>query len=89
MAANTSNSREGLVTDAQRIKQVGRGGLSGQAIRGKSTQIIRWIHEITNGQKPIIGVGGINSFETALEKIQAGADLLQIYTGLVYEGPGS
>ncbi|MDR8392747.1 quinone-dependent dihydroorotate dehydrogenase [Aliifodinibius sp. S!AR15-10] len=88
VATNTSNSREGLHTDANRLKEVGRGGLSGHAICARSTQIIRWISEITNGQKPIIGVGGINSFETALEKIRAGADLLQIYTGLVYEGPG-
>lgn len=88
VATNTSNSREGLQTGAKRLRQVGRGGLSGHAIAKRSTQIIRWIHEITNGQKPIIGVGGVNSFESALAKIRAGADLLQIYTGLIYEGPG-
>ncbi|MFH5832236.1 quinone-dependent dihydroorotate dehydrogenase [Halalkalibaculum sp. DA3122] len=88
VATNTSSSREGLQTDARRLREVGRGGLSGQAIAARSTQIIRWIHEITNGQKPIIGVGGVNSFESALAKIRAGADLLQIYTGLIYEGPG-
>ncbi len=88
IACNTSSSREGLHTNPERLKKVGRGGLSGQAIANQCTQVIRWIHEITNGQKPIIGVGGVNSFESALEKIRAGADLLQIYTGLVYEGPG-
>ncbi|MDX1636809.1 MAG: quinone-dependent dihydroorotate dehydrogenase [Balneolaceae bacterium] len=88
VATNTSSRREGLHTDPKRLKKIGRGGLSGQAIVRKSTQVIRWIHEITNGQKPIIGAGGINSFESALEKIRAGADLLQIYTGFIYEGPG-
>lgn len=88
VATNTSSRRDGLTTDPQTLKTIGEGGLSGKAIAAKSTSIIRWISEITNGRKPIIGVGGIHSFESALEKIKAGADLLQVYTGLVYEGPG-
>lgn len=87
VATNTSSQRKNLVSDSQRLKAIGKGGLSGKAIAEKSTRIIRWISEITKGQKPIIGVGGIHSFESALDKLQAGADLLQIYTGLVYEGP--
>lgn len=88
VATNTSSRREGLLTAPERLSRIGEGGLSGRAISIKSTKIIKWIHEMTNGQKPIIGVGGIDSFESALEKLQVGADLLQIYTGLVYEGPG-
>jgi len=88
IATNTSTRREGLLSDPKRISEIGEGGLSGRAISIKSTRIIKWIHEMTNGRKPIIGVGGIDSFESALEKLQVGADLLQIYTGLVYEGPG-
>lgn len=87
ISANTSSNRNGLNTPANRISDIGDGGLSGSAIRDKSTQMIRWIYEVTKGQKTIIGVGGIDSFESALEKLQAGADLLQVYTGLVYEGP--
>ncbi|MDX1618318.1 MAG: quinone-dependent dihydroorotate dehydrogenase [Balneolaceae bacterium] len=88
VATNTSSKREGLLTDPDRLNEIGAGGLSGRAISIKSTKIIKWIHEMTSGQKPIIGVGGIDSFESALEKLQVGADLLQIYTGLIYEGPG-
>jgi dihydroorotate dehydrogenase len=64
------------------------GGLSGAPLRARSTEIIRHIFKQTRGQLPIIGVGGICSVDDALEKISAGASLLQIYTGLVYEGPG-
>ncbi|HET8865827.1 MAG TPA: quinone-dependent dihydroorotate dehydrogenase [Gracilimonas sp.] len=88
MATNTSSSREGLRTDTTTLAEIGNGGLSGRAIQQKSTQVIKWIHQITEGKKPIIGVGGIDSPEAALDKIEAGADLLQIYTGLIYEGPG-
>jgi len=88
VACNTSSQREGLSTDQQTIAQIGKGGLSGRPIATKSIQIIKWISEATKGQKPIIGVGGIDSFDTALKMILAGADLLQVYTGLIYEGPG-
>ncbi|MGD8427268.1 MAG: quinone-dependent dihydroorotate dehydrogenase [Balneolaceae bacterium] len=88
VACNTSSQREGLQTDPDIINQIGKGGLSGRPITEKSLQIIKWIREATNGQKPIIGVGGIDSFDTALKMLLAGADLLQVYTGLIYEGPG-
>jgi dihydroorotate dehydrogenase len=69
------------------IKTIGRGGLSGKAIQKRSTEIIRKIHKETKGEKTIIGVGGISSGMDAIEKIKAGADLIQIYTSMVYEGP--
>lgn len=88
VACNTSSKREGLHTDKKTLEEIGRGGLSGRPIANKSVKIIQWISEATKGQKPIIGVGGIDSFETAHRMLLAGADLLQIYTGLLYEGPG-
>ena len=88
VATNTSSERENLVTSPSRLSRIGKGGLSGQAIRAKSTSMIEKISDYTNREKPIIGVGGVNSTEHAIEKLKAGADLLQIYTGLVYEGPG-
>ncbi|MGM0545548.1 MAG: quinone-dependent dihydroorotate dehydrogenase [Bacteroidota bacterium] len=87
VACNTSSSREGLQTEKAKIKGIGRGGLSGAPIAPKSVKIIQWISDATKGQKPIIGVGGIDSFNTALKMLLAGADLLQVYTGLIYEGP--
>ncbi len=88
VAVNTSTSREGLRTPKDVLDEIGAGGLSGRAIAGRSTRLIELIHEVTRGEKPIIGVGGIFSAEDALEKIRAGADLVQVYSGLVYEGPG-
>lgn len=88
VATNTSSYRENLMTSPSKLSRIGRGGLSGQAIRSKSTAMIEKISDYTNREKPIIGVGGISSAEHAIEKLKAGADLLQIYTGLVYEGPG-
>jgi dihydroorotate dehydrogenase len=88
VATNTSSKRNNLTTSASRIEKIGRGGLSGKAIAKKSTDMIRKIHALTKGEKVVIGVGGISSGEDAIEKLKAGADLLQIYTALVYEGPG-
>ncbi len=88
VATNTSSFRDGVTTSKDTLEQIGNGGLSGRAIAGKSTEMIGWISEMLNGKKPIIGVGGIDSVENAIEKIEAGANLLQIYTGLVYQGPG-
>ena len=92
IATNTTLQRDGLTT--QTIPQTGRppteeaGGLSGPPLRSKSTAIVRYIYRHTQGQLPIIGVGGIDSVEAAWEKIAAGASLVQLYTGLVYQGPG-
>ncbi len=88
MATNTSSSREDLKTPNNMLNEIGNGGLSGKAITDKSTQVVSWLKDILNDTKPIIGVGGIDSPESALDKISAGADLIQIYTGMVYEGPG-
>lgn len=88
VACNTSSSREGLKTDQMELEKIGQGGLSGRPIADQSVRIIQWISEATKGQKPIIGVGGVDCYKTAYRMLLAGADLLQIYTGLVYEGPG-
>ena len=70
------------------IKKIGNGGLSGGAIATKSTQIVAWLNEFLKESKPIVGVGGIDSLQAAIDKLNAGADLIQIYTGMVYKGPG-
>jgi len=88
VATNTSSKREGLITDTKTLDNIGSGGLSGKPIREKSTDIIRRIYNYTKGEKTVIGVGGIFTAEDAIEKFKAGADLIQIYTGMVYEGPG-
>lgn len=87
VATNTSSKRENLQTSASVLKEIGNGGLSGSAIKNKSTQVIKWLFEVLKGSKPIIGVGGIDSAEAALSKMEAGANLLQVYSGLVYKGP--
>jgi len=87
VATNTTIKREGLTTEKDRIERIGNGGLSGKPLKDKSTQIIRYINEKTKGKMPVIGVGGIMSPEDAIEKIEAGAVLVQLYTGFIYEGP--
>jgi dihydroorotate dehydrogenase len=87
IACNTSVSRAGLQTPKAIVESIGNGGLSGQPIKSKSTEVIRYLSKNSKNAFAIIGVGGIHSAEDALEKIQAGADLVQIYTGFVYEGP--
>ncbi|MBE9490816.1 MAG: quinone-dependent dihydroorotate dehydrogenase [Bacteroidetes bacterium] len=87
IATNTSVTREGLITSHKRLEAIGNGGLSGQPIKDRSTQIIKYLSTKSNKAFPIIGVGGIHSVNDALEKIEAGADLIQLYTGFIYEGP--
>ncbi|MCK5465812.1 MAG: quinone-dependent dihydroorotate dehydrogenase, partial [Bacteroidales bacterium] len=88
VATNTTITRDGLVTNPEKVLQIGPGGLSGKPIRERSTEIIRYISEKTGGGLPIIGVGGILTVDDALEKLRAGASLVQVYTGFIYEGPG-
>jgi dihydroorotate dehydrogenase len=88
IATNTTISREGLTTSAGQVGKIGAGGLSGRSLTERSTRIISYIHSKSGGRIPIIGVGGIHSAEDAIEKINAGASLVQIYTGFIYEGPG-
>jgi dihydroorotate dehydrogenase len=84
IATNTTTSREGLQTPLARES----GGLSGVPLRQRSTQMIRQIFARTQGKLPIIGVGGVSNVEDVKEKLDAGAALVQLYTGLIYEGPG-
>ena len=86
VAANTAPDRAGLRTDAGRLGEIGRGGLSGRPLAGRATALVRHLRRRTPGV-PIIGVGGVDSAEAAYEKIRAGASLVEVYTGLVYEGP--
>lgn len=88
VATNTTISRSGLSYSAEHIESLGAGGLSGRPLRERSTEVIRYIHKKTNGAIPIIGVGGVMTPEDALEKLEAGAALVQIYTSFIYEGPG-
>lgn len=87
VATNTTISRTGLRTSADQIAQIGPGGLSGQPIQQRSTELIRYIHQKTEGKIPIIASGGIFSAADAREKLAAGASLVQVYTGFIYEGP--
>lgn len=87
ITSNTSTDRKGLKASEERLTEIGNGGLSGQPIKAKSTRVIKYLAEKSNKTFPIIGVGGIHSAKDAIEKIEAGADLVQVYTGFVYEGP--
>lgn len=84
IATNTTISREGLQSEHQKEA----GGLSGKPVRERSTEVIRFLAEKSGKSFPIIGVGGIHSADDAKEKLAAGADLIQLYTGFIYEGPG-
>lgn len=88
IAANTTIDRSGLKTGDNRVQQIGNGGLSGRAVTDKATEVIRYIADKSKGSFPIIGVGGIRSGKDAIDKLNAGASLVQIYSGMVYEGPG-
>jgi len=87
IAANTTISRANLQTDARRVAACGEGGLSGKPLRDRSTRMIAELYELTGGRIPLIGVGGIFTAEDAWEKIAAGASLVQLYTGFIYQGP--
>ncbi len=87
IATNTTISRADLRESPQRIEAIGNGGLSGQPVKQRSTEVIRYLSKRSNGKFTIIGVGGIQTAADAIEKLEAGADLVQIYTGLIYEGP--
>lgn len=87
IASNTSIDRSGLKASKKVLDKIGNGGLSGEPIKDKSTSVIKYLSEKGNQSFPIIGVGGIHSPKDAIEKIQAGANLVQIYTGFIYEGP--
>lgn len=88
IATNTTISREGLQMDEARVQEMGPGGLSGAPVRERSTEVIRYLHTKSGASFPIIGVGGICSGVDAQEKLDAGASLVQVYSGLIFEGPG-
>jgi len=87
IATNTTTKRNNLTYSQETITSIGNGGLSGKPLKDRSTEIIRYISQKTDNKLPVIGVGGIHSVEDALEKIRAGAWLIQIYTGFIYSGP--
>ncbi|HOS47646.1 MAG TPA: quinone-dependent dihydroorotate dehydrogenase [Bacteroidia bacterium] len=86
IATNTTISRQGLTTATEVVKE--QGGLSGLPVKSRSTEVIRYLRQLAGKDLVIIGVGGIFTSEDAKEKLDAGADLLQVYTGFIYEGPG-
>jgi len=88
IATNTTIDRSNLNTSTDEVDQIGAGGLSGMPLKNSSTEVIRYINTKSGAAFPIIGVGGIASAKDAQEKLDAGASLVQIYTGFVYEGPG-
>ncbi len=88
IASNTTISRDNLTTAKQTVDAIGAGGVSGKPVKARSTEVIRYLKEKSQNAFPIIGVGGISSASDAIEKLNAGADLVQVYTGFIYEGPG-
>ncbi|HEX6431001.1 MAG TPA: quinone-dependent dihydroorotate dehydrogenase [Niastella sp.] len=87
VATNTTISRELLQSTSQELQAIGAGGLSGAPVRKRSTEIVKYIHQKTNGQIPVIASGGIFTAADAKEKLAAGAALVQVWTGFIYEGP--
>jgi len=87
VATNTTVSRAGLSTDSKYVASIGAGGLSGKPLTQRSTEVIRYIHQKSGGNIQMIAGGGIMTVEDAVEKLEAGASLVQLYTGFIYEGP--
>jgi dihydroorotate dehydrogenase len=87
IATNTTISRAGLTTPIEEVEKMGAGGLSGKPVTERSTAIVKYIFEKANGQIPIIASGGIFTAMDAREKLKAGASLVQVWTGFIYEGP--
>jgi len=87
VAANTTISRNQLKTHASQLTKIGSGGVSGLPLKHRSTEIVRYIHQKTKGQIPVIASGGIFTGADAKEKMEAGASLVQVWTGFIYEGP--
>lgn len=88
IATNTATDRAGLQTSPERLDAIGRGGLSGRPLAARALALTRHLYRTTGGALPLIGVGGVDSAEAAYARIRAGASLVQLYAGLVYEGPG-
>lgn len=88
IATNTTIDRSGLHTSNSELEAIGAGGLSGKPLRERSTDVIKYLHQKSGGSFPVIGVGGIMTPQDAVEKLRAGASLVQVYTGFIYYGPG-
>lgn len=88
VATNTTISREGLKTSEEEVARMGAGGVSGVPVRARATEVVKHLAAKGQGRFPIIGVGGIDGPESAREKLEAGASLVQVYSGMIYEGPG-
>ena len=89
VAGNTTRSRDGLTSiSAEKIEAIGNGGMSGAPVHKKNLELVRYVHTRSGGKLPIIGVGGIMSPEDAQAMIDAGASLVELYSGFIYEGPG-
>ena len=87
VAGNTTRSRDGLTIPEEKIKEIGNGGMSGAPVHQKNLEMVRYIYGTTGSKLPILGVGGIMTPEQAKEMLDAGASLIEIYTGFIYEGP--
>jgi dihydroorotate dehydrogenase len=88
IATNTTISREELKTQNSKLITIGAGGLSGKPLSKRATEVVKYLSDKSKKAFPIIAVGGIHTAEDAIEKLNAGASLVQIYTGFIYEGPG-
>lgn len=88
IATNTTLSREGLTTTKDSLDAIGAGGVSGKPLNRQSNEMIKYLRSQLGPDYPIIGVGGIMNVKDAVDKLNAGADLIQVYTGFIYEGPG-
>ena len=87
VATNTTTGREGLHTNPKEVGSVGNGGLSGGPLTNRAVEVVRYVHRKTEGRFPIIGVGGIMTVDDAVAMLDAGASLIQLYTGFIYNGP--
>jgi len=87
IATNTTLDRSNLQTSSVELEKIGAGGLSGKSLEKRSTEVIRYLHHHSGGAFPIVGVGGVFSAQDAIEKLEAGASLVQVYSGMIYEGP--
>ena len=87
VATNTTIDRQNLVTPSTQLETIGAGGLSGKPLQKKSGEVVRYIHQKTNGKIPVIGSGGIFTGEDARQRMHDGAELVQVWTGFIYEGP--
>lgn len=88
IATNTTIDRSNLVTDKTKVETCGAGGLSGKPLTKRSVEVVKYLSDKSNKAFPIIGVGGIHTGQDAIEMLKAGASLVQVYTGFIYEGPG-